>query len=94
VPRRDRSRCRTAIGPQPRALTAAKRQAILDVLHSDRFADLAPAEVWLLRAANETRERRRQATHLAAVKPELLATAPIPAMRVFWCSRRRRCRWR
>ena len=86
VPHRDR--------PQPRALTAAERQTILDVLHSDRFADLAPAEVWailldegvylasqstfyrLLRAADETRERRRQATHPAAVKPELLATAP------------------
>ena len=86
VPHRDRH--------QPRALSAAERQAILDVLHSDRFADLAPAEVWailldegiylgsqstfyrLLRAAGETRERRRQATHPAAVKPELLATGP------------------
>ena len=72
----------------------AERQAILDVLHSARFADLAPAEVWailldegiylgsqstfyrLLRAAGETRERRRQATHPAAVKPELLAAGP------------------
>ena len=79
---------------QPRALTDAERQEILDVLHSNRFADLAPAEVWailldegvylgsestfyrLLRAAGETRERRRQATHPAAVKPELVATAP------------------
>ena len=40
VPHRDR--------PQPRALTAAERRAILDVLHSDRFADLAPAEVWAI----------------------------------------------
>ena len=79
---------------QPRALSAAERQQILDVLHSDRFADLAPAEVWailldegvylgsqstfyrLLRGASGTRERRRQATHPAAVKPELAATAP------------------
>jgi len=79
---------------QPRALSDTERQAILQVLHSDRFADLAPAQVWailldegvylgsrstfyrLLRAAGETRERRRQATHPAAVKPELLATAP------------------
>jgi putative transposase len=86
VPHRDRY--------QPRALSAAERRAILDVLHSDRFADLAPAETWailldegiylgspstfyrLLRAAGETRERRRQATHPAAVKPELLATGP------------------
>jgi putative transposase len=86
VPHRDR--------PQPRALSTEERQAILDVLHSERFVDLAPGEVWailldegvylgsqstfyrLLRAANETRERRRQATHPAAVKPELAATAP------------------
>jgi putative transposase len=31
---------------QPRALTPAERAAILDVLHSTRFADTAPAEVW------------------------------------------------
>jgi putative transposase len=86
VPHRDRAR--------PRALAPAERQAILDALHSPRFADLAPAEVWailldegiclgsqstfcrLLRAAGETRERRRQAVHPAAAKPELLATAP------------------
>jgi putative transposase len=86
VPHRDR--------PQPRALSAAERAAILDILHSPRFADLAPAEVWailldegtylgsqstfyrLLRAAGETRERRRQATHPAAVKPELTAAGP------------------
>ena len=79
---------------QPRALAPAERQAILDVLHAPRFADLAPGEVWailldegvylgsqstfyrLLRRAGETRERRRQATHPAAVKPELLATGP------------------
>src|SRR5258705_2855927 len=64
------------------------------MLHSSRFADLAPAEVWatlldegtylgsvstfyrVLRAASESRERRRQATHPATVKPELAATAP------------------
>ena len=86
VPHRERA--------QPRALSPAERAAILDVLHSERFADLAPAEVWailldegtylgsqstfyrLLRAAGETRERRRQATHPAAVKPELLAVRP------------------
>jgi putative transposase len=86
VPHRDRA--------QPRALAPAERQAILDALHSPRFADLAPAEVWailldegtylgsqstfcrLLRAAGETRERRRQAVHPAAVKPELLASGP------------------
>jgi putative transposase len=38
VPQRDRV--------QPRALAAAERQAILDMLHSARFADTAPAEAW------------------------------------------------
>ena len=38
VPHRDRA--------QPRALGELEQQAILDMLHSDRFADLAPAEVW------------------------------------------------
>ena len=33
---------------QPRALSAAEQQAILDVLHSDRFVDVAPAEVWAI----------------------------------------------
>jgi putative transposase len=79
---------------QPRALTRAERQAILEALHSVRFADLAPDEVWavlldegtylgsvstyyrVLREAGESRERRRQATHPAAVKPELVATGP------------------
>ena len=37
-PHRDRA--------QPRALSAAEQQTILDELHRDRFADLAPAEVW------------------------------------------------
>jgi putative transposase len=86
VPHRDRH--------QPRALAPAERQAILDLLHSDRFADAAPAEVWaallddgvylgsistfyrVLREAGESKERRRQATHPAAVKPELMAAAP------------------
>jgi len=79
---------------QPRALSPAERQAILDALHHQRFADTAPAEVWatlldegtylgsvstfyrLLREVGESRERRRQATHPATVKPELVATAP------------------
>lgn len=79
---------------QPRALTAAEQQAVLDALHSDRFVDAAPAQVWaalldegvylgsiatfyrLLRRAGESRERRRQASHPATVKPELIAAAP------------------
>jgi putative transposase len=31
---------------QPRALSTQEQQAILDVLHSDRFVDMSPAEVW------------------------------------------------
>jgi len=31
---------------QPRALDAGERRQILEVLHSERFADAAPAEVW------------------------------------------------
>jgi putative transposase len=79
---------------QPRALSQAERQEILSALHCERFADLAPAEVWatlldegiylgsvstfyrVLREAGESKERRRQATHPAAVKPELMAAAP------------------
>jgi putative transposase len=79
---------------QPRALAPAERTAILAALHSGRFADTAPAEVWailldegtylgsvstyyrVLREAGESRERRRQATHPATVKPELIATGP------------------
>jgi putative transposase len=86
IPHRDRH--------QPRALSQTERHAILDVLHSARFVDMAPAEVWatlldegiylgsistfyrLLRQAGETRERRRQATHPATVKPELVAYQP------------------
>jgi putative transposase len=33
---------------QPRALAPEERQAILDALHSDRFADVAPAEAWAI----------------------------------------------
>ncbi len=81
-------------GAQPRALTDEERRALLEVLHSERFCDVAPAEVWatlidegtylasvatmyrVLRAHGETGERRRQRTHPAAVKPELVASAP------------------
>jgi putative transposase len=36
---------RPARPPSPRALGPAERQAVLDVLHSDRFLDQSPAEV-------------------------------------------------
>jgi len=32
--------------PQPRALSPAERQRVLDVLHEPRFVDKAPAQVW------------------------------------------------
>jgi putative transposase len=91
-PRREPVRQRDRI--QPRALAPAERQAILGVLHSDRFADVSPEETWailldegtylgsvstfyrVLRASGEVRERRRQATHPARVKPELHADGP------------------
>jgi putative transposase len=37
---------RPAVAPQPRALLAAERQQVLDVLHDERFCDMAPASVW------------------------------------------------
>jgi len=86
IPHRDR--------PQPRALSEQEQKEILEILHSDRFVDVSPTEVWavlldegrylgststfyrLLRCASGTRERRKQATHPAKVKPELVATGP------------------
>lgn len=80
--------------PQPRELSAAERDAVVEVLHSDEHVDEAPATVYaklldegtylaststmyrLLRSRAEVRERRRQATHPAAKKPELIATCP------------------
>lgn len=38
-------RLRRAPGTSPRALRADERQAVLDVLHSERFVDQSPAEV-------------------------------------------------
>ena len=32
--------------PQPSALSMAERAEVLAVLHSERFADAAPAQVW------------------------------------------------
>jgi putative transposase len=37
---------RLAPAPQPRALSAAERQQVLDLLHDERFCDLAPASVY------------------------------------------------
>jgi putative transposase len=80
--------------PQPRALSEEERQCVLEVLHSERFIDAAPPEVYatlldegvylasvptmyrILRSVDEVRERRRQATHPAHMKPELMADGP------------------
>ena len=40
------SRARVEPKPQPRALIAAVRTAVLDLLHDEPFVDLAPGEVW------------------------------------------------
>ena len=32
--------------PHPRALSQGERQSVLEILHSDRFVDTAPAEVY------------------------------------------------
>ena len=78
----------------PRALVSAEVSQVLELLHSDRFIDMAPAEVYatlldegkylasvssmyrILRSVGEVHERRRQATHPARVKPELVAQRP------------------
>jgi putative transposase len=46
------------------------------LLDEGRYLCSVPTMYRLLRAAGEVRERRRQATHPAMVKPELLATEP------------------
>jgi putative transposase len=81
--------------PEPaNKLTEAERQAILTVLRSEEYCDLAPAQIWarllddgrylcsvstmyrLLAVAGENRERRRQRTHPARKRPELIARRP------------------
>jgi putative transposase len=85
--------------PAPRCAPANKLSeveldALLDLLHSPAFVDLAPAQVWAilldtgtyvasistmyraLRAHGGVHERRRQATHPARVRPELVARGP------------------
>jgi putative transposase len=46
------------------------------LLDEGRYLCSVPTMYRLLRAADEIRERRRQATHPPTIKPELLATAP------------------
>ncbi len=89
-------------GPRParaapengQALSAAERTAVLRLINTPAYADLAIGQIWareldegrywcsassmyrIARAAGQSRERRRLATHPAKVKPELLADAP------------------
>jgi putative transposase len=86
VPHRDRAQPR-ALAPAERQaiLDALHCPRFADLAPAEIWAVLLDEGIYLgsqstfyrlLRRAGETRERRRQAVHPAAVKPELLATAP------------------
>jgi putative transposase len=86
VPQRDRVQPR-ALSPAERAaiLAALHAERFADTAPAEVWATLLDEGTYLgslstfyrlLRAAGETRERRAQATHPAAVKPELIATGP------------------
>jgi putative transposase len=86
VPHRDRAQPR-ALAPAERAaiLTALHAERFADTAPAEVWATLLDEGTYLgslstfyrlLRQAGETRERRPQATHPAAVKPELIATGP------------------
>jgi putative transposase len=86
VPHRDRVQPR-ALAPAERAaiLAALHADRLADLAPAEVWAILLDEGTYpgslstfcrLLRAAGETRERRSQATHPAAVKPELMADEP------------------
>ena len=76
------------------ALSLAERGAVLTLINTPAYADLAIGQIWareldegrywcsassmyrIARAAGQSRERRRLATHPAKVKPELMADGP------------------
>jgi putative transposase len=82
-------------GAPANALSEEEKRAVLALLRSPAYADLAVAQIWailldegtymcsqstmhrLLREAGENRDRRRQRTHPAKVKPHLVAHAPL-----------------
>jgi putative transposase len=98
------SHYRAALGPvygppAPRCspankLSDAEVDALLALMNSEDFVDLAPAQIWailldggeylasistmyrVLRAQDQVRERRAQATHPPRARPELTATTP------------------
>lgn len=72
----------------PRALTAAERHAVLEALHSERFVDTAPAEVYatLLDEGTYHCSPRTMYRVLAAVRPPRWGPHPgrvRPRVRVF-----------
>jgi putative transposase len=86
VPHRDRAQPR-ALAPAERAaiLAALHAERFADAAPAEVWATLLDEGTYLgslstfyrlLRAAGESRERRAQATHPAAVKPELMAAGP------------------
>ena len=61
---------------EPRFVDKAPHQVWAELLDEDEYFCSIATMYRLLAAHGETRERRRQATHPATVKPELVATAP------------------
>jgi putative transposase len=59
-----------------RFVDQAPASVYANLLDEGRYLCSVPTMYRLLRAEGEVRERRRQATHPASVKPELLALAP------------------
>src|SRR6266508_5821269 len=61
---------------QERFVDQAPASVYANLLDEGRYLCSVPTMYRLLRTEDEVRERRRQATHPATVKPELLATGP------------------
>jgi putative transposase len=86
VPHRDRAQPRALTAAEQQAILGQLHgDRFVDVSPAEVWAALLDEGVYLgsistfyrlLRQAGESRERRRQATHPASVKPELVATAP------------------
>lgn len=86
VPQRDRAQPRALSAAERTAILAelhderfvdlAPAEVWAILLDEGRYLGSVSTFYRLLRAAGETGERRRQATHPAKVKPELVATAP------------------
>jgi putative transposase len=61
---------------QERFVDQAPASVYANLLDEGRYLCSVPTMYRLLRSEDEVRERRRQATHPATVKPELVATGP------------------